>query len=251
MQDGSPRYHKIADDLRSRITKGALPPGSQLPAEIELQSQFDVSRNTVRLAIKRLIDEGLLVSSQGRGTFVRVRYEPVTLNWSTIESRARHEEAYVPGHDQWASAVADTGRTPRQEVTVSIVAPPAPIAAKFGAGSVVRRRRKRFVDDEPFMLADSYFPLNLVQGTPLMEPHDVFAPGGVLASIDLVQVRYCDELTTRMPTRVEVEELNLPAATPVTEHSRTGFDAHDRALRVMVTILPGDRHVIVYDVPAD
>jgi GntR family transcriptional regulator len=115
----------------------------------------------------------------------------------------------------------------------------------------VVRERVRIVDQDPYALADSYFPEELVRDTPLMLPEDVSAPGGVLASIGLVQVRYRDEITVRMPTRTETEKLGLPSATPVAVHMRTGYDEKDRPLRVMITILPGDRHVIRYDVPAE
>ncbi|MEU1402573.1 UTRA domain-containing protein [Streptomyces sp. NPDC005728] len=100
-------------------------------------------------------------------------------------------------------------------------------------------------------LSDSYFPEELVRGTPLMLPEDVSAPGGVLASVGLIQVRYRDAISVRMPTRTEIEKLSLPSATPVAVHMRTGYDKNDRPLRVMITILPGDRHVISYDVSAE
>lgn len=254
VNNSSPRYHQIADELRGQIANGELPPGSQLPAEHDLMDRYAVSRNTVRLALKRLVDEGLLVAGQGRGTFVRERYEPITWDWSVLESRSAHTPANR-GLDQWAAAVTATGRQPRQDVSVSIVTPPAKVAEQLNMDPVadvaVLRRRIRSIDQEPYQLADSYFPVDLVQGTPLMEPRDVAAPGGVLASLGLVQVRYHDEITVRMPTRAEIDRLSLPAATPVAEHMRTGYDENDRPLRVMVTILPGDRHVLTYDVSAE
>lgn len=254
MREGLPRYHQIADKLRKRIQSGELPPGCQLPGEFELADLYQVSRNTIRLALKRLIDEGLLVTGQGRGTFVREHHEPFVWNWTTIESRKKHAREHTGLHDQWATSVVASGRDPRQDVVVSIVTPPAPIAQRLGVdstGLAVLRHRVRYVDHEPYLLADSYFPVDLVQNTPLMEPRDVSAPGGVLAAAGLIQVRYRDEMTARMPTRAEIDALRLPAATPVIEHIRTGYDTDGRALRVMVTVLPGDRHVITYDVSAE
>lgn len=141
------------------------------------------------------------------------------------------------------------------EIKVSIRRPPASVAAQLQLDSetalTVVRERIRYVDQEPYALADSYFPETLVRNTELMLPEDVSAPGGVLASIGIVQTRYADEITVRMPTRDEAERLALPAATPVAVHTRTGYDADNRPLRVMVTILPGDRHIIRYDVSAD
>lgn len=84
-----------------------------------------------------------------------------------------------------------------------------------------------------------------------MEPRDVSAPGGILTSVGLVQAKYVDEIAVRMPTREEAALLALPAATPIAEHTRTGYDADGRLLRCMVTILPGDRHKILYEVSTD
>jgi len=252
---GSPKYHQIADQLRTRILAGELAEGERLPGETDLMGLYEVSRNTIRLALKRLTDEGLLYSDQGRGTFVRGKRKPFTWDWSTLESRKRHVTEHKAGHDQWATSVIAAGRVPRQDIQVTIVNPPAPIAERLGldpvTGIAVLRRRLRSVDHEPYLLADSYFPADLVQGTLLMEPGDVSAPGGVLAASGLIQVRYHDEMTARMPTRAEIQALRLAAGTAVIEHTRTGYDANDQALRVMVTVLPGDRHVITYDVQAD
>jgi DNA-binding GntR family transcriptional regulator len=252
---GAPKYHWIADQIRERILSGELGEGERLPGEADLMETYEVSRNTVRLALKRLTDEGLVVADQGRGTFVRESPKPFVWDWSTLESRSRHVQAHTTGHDQWATSVIEAGRVPRQDIQVSIVTPPAPIAERLGldpvTGIAVLRRRVRSVDHEPYLLADSYFPADLVQGTPLMEPRDVSAPGGVLAALGRIQVHYRDEMTARMPTRAEIQTLRLPAATAVIEHTRTGYDAEGKPLRVMVTILPGDRHVVTYDVVAD
>ncbi len=138
---------------------------------------------------------------------------------------------------------------------MSIRRPPADVAERLeldlATALTVVRERVRMVDQDPHARADSCFPEELVRGTPAMLPEDVSAPGGVLASVGLIQARYRDEITVRMPTRTEIEKLNLPAATPVAVHMRTGYDKDGRPLRVMVTVLPGDRHVIAYDVSAD
>ncbi|MFF1696431.1 UTRA domain-containing protein [Streptomyces sp. NPDC058257] len=79
----------------------------------------------------------------------------------------------------------------------------------------------------------------------------VSAPGGVLASVGLVQAKYCDEIAVRMPPLKEAELLALSSATPVAEHTQTGDDEDGQPLRCMFTILPGDRHKILYEVDAD
>lgn len=54
--------------LRELVTR--LTPGQQLPTEQQLIDNFNVSRGTVRRAVQQLVEEGLLVRRQGKGTFV-------------------------------------------------------------------------------------------------------------------------------------------------------------------------------------
>ncbi|MFF8968681.1 GntR family transcriptional regulator [Streptomyces sp. NPDC014995] len=254
MGEQTPRYHRIADELRHLIDTGELKPGQQLPTEHQLMGQYSASRNTIRLALRRLTDEGLLVAGQGRGSFVRKKHPAAVWDWSVLESRSRHNSAHSNG-DQWSTVVEESGRKPRQEVNVSIRRPPPDVAEQLGldpeTALTVVRERVRYVDQEPYAIADSYFPEELVRGTPLMLPEDVSAPGGVLAASGLITERYQDEITVRMPTRAESEKLGLPAGTPVAVHRRTGYDKDGRALRVMISVLPGDRHIIRYDVSAE
>ncbi|MEV8587720.1 GntR family transcriptional regulator [Streptomyces sp. NPDC051180] len=250
------KAQEIAADLRDRIVRGVLTPGDPLPSESKMMAEYGYSRETIRAGVRVLVDEGLIVTGQGQGKYVREDYPPVVWNWTTLESRSRHENA-VEGRtagDQWASAVEEEGKAPRQDISVSIVQPPAHVRLALALpdeGLAVARKRIRYVDNRPYALADSYFPPELVNGTLLMEPRDVSAPGGVLASVGIIQAKYRDEISVRMPTNREAELLALPAATPVAEHTRTGYDADGKPLRCMVTILPGDRHKILYEVDTD
>lgn len=67
MAEGVPKYVAVRDNLRQRAQ--AMAPGEKLPAEPELCERYGVSRITLRHAIGDLIQDGLLVREQGRGTF--------------------------------------------------------------------------------------------------------------------------------------------------------------------------------------
>jgi GntR family transcriptional repressor for pyruvate dehydrogenase complex len=68
-------YQQIADDLEGQILSGNLAPGTRLPGEHELADQYEVSRNVIREALKRLKERGLVVILTGSGTYVS---EPTT-----------------------------------------------------------------------------------------------------------------------------------------------------------------------------
>lgn len=64
---------QVTDRLITAIAIGEYLPGSRLPAERELATMLQVGRMTVRAAISRLVDGGLLETTRGRGggSFVR------------------------------------------------------------------------------------------------------------------------------------------------------------------------------------
>ena len=66
----APLHAQIKNTLRARILDGSYAPLSQLPSESELGASFDVSRITVRQALRDLQREGLIYTLQGKGSFV-------------------------------------------------------------------------------------------------------------------------------------------------------------------------------------
>ena len=71
------RYRDIAADLRTRIVGGEFAPGDQLPPITALMEHYKVpGLNTIRQAQQLLVDDGLVETRQGVGSFV-LRTEPV------------------------------------------------------------------------------------------------------------------------------------------------------------------------------
>lgn len=65
-----PLYYQLTELLLESIRRGDLEPGDMLPTEQQLQEQHDLSRTTVRQALRELELEGLVTRYRGRGTFV-------------------------------------------------------------------------------------------------------------------------------------------------------------------------------------
>ena len=61
----------VAHDIAAKIEGGVWPDGHQLPPERVLAEKYGLARNTVRSALNRLEEQGLLIRHVGRGTFVR------------------------------------------------------------------------------------------------------------------------------------------------------------------------------------
>lgn len=69
-QSKMPLHEQLYEILRSSIQRGDWEVGEMIPTEPELIEQYEVSRITVRQALNRLVNEGLIYRQQGRGTFV-------------------------------------------------------------------------------------------------------------------------------------------------------------------------------------
>jgi len=95
------QYMTLADAtseaLQRAILSGKFPPGSQLPPELDLIDQLGVSRTTLREALKRLEEQGLIFRRRGRGTYVRERsiVKDLSLNFGISEMIT--QAGFTPG----------------------------------------------------------------------------------------------------------------------------------------------------------
>lgn len=62
--------NQIYQQMKQNIQDGVWEPGCKLPSEAELTATFNVSRVSVRSAVQKLRDLGVVVTHQGKGTFV-------------------------------------------------------------------------------------------------------------------------------------------------------------------------------------
>ena len=74
-----PPHKQIARWLRDRIESGEYPPGRRIPSEKDIMDLSGVARTTARRAVAVLRDEGLVVTTQGRGTHVTRRLSAAEL----------------------------------------------------------------------------------------------------------------------------------------------------------------------------
>lgn len=65
-----PIYFQLKNLIKDDIESGALKPGSPIPSEREYSEMYEISRMTVRQALKELESEGLIIRERGRGSFV-------------------------------------------------------------------------------------------------------------------------------------------------------------------------------------
>ncbi|MHC1771146.1 MAG: GntR family transcriptional regulator [Flexilinea sp.] len=77
-----PIYYQIETDLKKRIMRREWDVHQQLPTEVELASQYDVSRITLRQALAELEKDSIIRKQRGKGTFINTNPTPFVNNLS-------------------------------------------------------------------------------------------------------------------------------------------------------------------------
>jgi len=235
-------YRQLADQLRADINSGEYGPGVAIPSEAALMQRYGVARNTVRLAMVMLREEGLVVTHHGRGTFVR----------DSLPIRRLTSDRY-----RAALQAVDDGTTPEwPEYRAEAIHQEIPANVRVAelldiqAGTPVLERRILFLDGSlPQQMSMSYVPLELVTGTPVADPQREPWAGGTVAALASIGVRVTsvrELVRARMPQPDETRSLAVAVGTPMLTVTRTMF-AGDRPVEAAVDIIvPGDRGELEY-----
>jgi GntR family transcriptional regulator len=253
-------YRAIAQDLRDQILSGALKPGEQLPTEVELRERYgDVSRNTVRDAIKLLVAQRMVTTKPGAGTFVRREtIEPFV----TTLTATMTETGLGGGEGTRAfSEVKERGKKPSASIPrVEHVSAPDYIASRLSipvGAEVITRRQERFIDGRPWSIQLTAYPAWLVErgAVDLQSAKDI--PDGAVSyieqTIDLVQIGHRDRVLVRPSAPEETAFFRLPDDGRVQMVSlvRTAYYADPEGVaspfRVTFTVFPADRNQFVID----
>jgi GntR family transcriptional regulator len=145
-----PAYINVYASLKKKINNGEYEIGEFLPAEKELEHDYDVSRTTIRRAIELLAREGFVLVQQGRGT------EVLDVNFNQ----------YLNGVTSISETLRNQGCIVRpRKVCIDLVPASTKVATalqvKCGE-DVVRIQRVQLADDMPIAIMENYISKSLV-----------------------------------------------------------------------------------------
>ncbi|GAA5009645.1 GntR family transcriptional regulator [Kitasatospora paranensis] len=244
----APKYQRLASDLRRRIESGEWQGGAQLPVETELEVHYGVARNTVRLAVDVLVNEGRLVRLQGKGTYLKQQPLMDHRAFGPPPAEGRADCLAAPTR-VYADEASAAGRRLTADFEMLVVRARADIAGLLGmlpGEAVVVRRQLRLTDREPYSIEESHYRAGLAAGTPLMEPEAV--PGGdetVLSAIGRAERTALDHLVARMPGPEEAAWFEIGPGVPLLVQTRVTRDARG-PVRVIETRYAADRCRLLY-----
>lgn len=205
-----PLYFQIAEHLTEAIKSGTIAPGERLDNELELADRLGVSRPTVRQAVQRLVQQGLVIRRRGLGTVVvapRIM-RPVALTslYDDLAAAQRHPTTVVLVVEH-IEADADIAKILSVEVGTPVLA----------------IERLRSADESPLAIMHNFVPANLLDGRPEIDLQKM----GLyeLLRSQGVQLHSADQVIgARRATPLEARLLEAPRGATVLTMTRTAFD---------------------------
>lgn len=150
MSNQLPSYLKVYNQLKKDILKGNYKVGEMLPVESNLEHLFQVSRITIRKAVKLLSEDKLVDVKQGRGTMVLDYKASQNLNHVVSVTETLRQKGYD---------------VKTKSMHIDIIPADLEIAKclnlEFGE-NVARFQRIQLADDKPIVIMKNYVPADLV-----------------------------------------------------------------------------------------
>lgn len=211
-----PLHIQTEELLRKLIRSPQYSKGKLLPNEIELAKQLAISRTTLRLAINKLVYEGLLVRKKGVGTKVSNNtVSSKSVNWLSFSQEMAARKISIKNF----------------ELKLKWVKPDEQIANFFEIKTdkkVLKMERLRGQPEGPFVYFTSYFHPRIG----LTGKEDFLRPLYEILEKDYMVIASLskEEITARAADKFLAEKLNLEVGSPILVRKRFVYDQGDRPI---------------------
>lgn len=141
----------VQAELRRRIVSGEFPQGSKLPNEDQLCEMFDVSRVTLREAVRGLVEDGTVARRHGSGTYVTTR--PILRN--SLETNFSYTEFFESSGIKASKKLLGSTEAQVEEEAAKL------LSLELDS-TVVKIRRVRLADGHPAIYSVDHLPTDIV-----------------------------------------------------------------------------------------
>ena len=229
-ESGVPLYLQVERSLQQRLDQGEWQPGEQVPTEGEMCRDYGVSRVTLRQALARLVDRGLLTRERGRGTFVRN---------TSLTAGARGVTSFTT---ELAHLGMDAGaKLLSRRVLPAGEADVADVLQLDEHAPVLELRRLRTGAGQPMGVQTSLLPLDRFPGLELTDLDDRSLYATLRDRYGLVPVEAVETFTVSGVPEAVATILDVPAGAPAFHVERLTLDVHGPFEHVR-SLMRGDRY---------
>lgn len=228
-----PRYTQLYRHLAAVIKSGAMEANAQLPPERDLAELADVSRVTVRNAVAKLVEDGVLEQRRGSGTFVRPH-----------PPRLEHSLSALLSFTEYMRQRGKTSTSQILQRGLFLPMPDEQMALGLAGGDwVARVDRLRSADGLPMALERSSLPQDILTDPDRVETslYDVLRAQGNAPT------RAVQRITAVNLGLTEAQLLNLPEGAAALKIDRTAYLPSGRPIELTRGLYRSD----IYDFVAE
>lgn len=229
----TPLHSQAEKLLRELLNKEEYQKGKLLPNEVDLSKQLNISRNTLRQAINKLVYEGLLIRKKGYGTKAAQK---------GISGRAKNWLSFTQEMKALGIVVYNF------ELHISWVVPEDEILTFFGLAPntrVLALERLRGKENFPFVYFKSYFnpEIGLTGNEDFSQPlYEILEKKlNVMASISY------EEISAIKSSSFLRNKLNIESDDPVLFRKRFVYDQNKRPIEYNLGYYRGDSFVFTVE----
>ena len=232
----TPMYQQIAEDLQSKIQNEQYVVGEQLPTEPQLMKHYEVSRITIRKAIKLLVEDRLITIQRGKGMFV---------NAPVIDTDVLNEVMNVNNFKQFYDTLIDKGIDVSIEfLELTKTTPPHNVAKSLSCSmedNLYTLSRVFYAKDLPIAyhmgFASPYLPVN----QEILDNIEKISFHQLIQEYYNVQEIRCVLKIVQTPKHI-AEKLNCPPDYPLLTLSRTFIDGEGMPFITSMMYLASDSY---------
>lgn len=215
-------HERIANELAHEINDGVYEAGETLPTIVDLMERFDLGRSTVRQALEKLAQMGLVYAGYTdgkRGMIVRDRTR--VPYYATDGTKAREGK-----RDCFRHAAERSGKKASSEFELRWCIPDEEIRQRLGTSEhemTVARISKQLLNGQPWSYEMSFYPHDLAKETGVDTPKDI--PEGAylkLAEKGYPPTSHVEEVMDSSADHEMAKILSIPVGSPVVVHYLTG-----------------------------
>ncbi|KRN88410.1 GntR family transcriptional regulator [Ligilactobacillus ceti] len=147
-------YKQIIADLKKRIFDGQFT-NLKLPDERTLSAEYDVSRSSVKRALNRMANDGLIFKKRGSGTFINPLYlkNESIFNYEESSNLGVTDNFKMDGKRPTTTVLDFEVISPTEELQRDLFLKPDDFVYKI--------IRLRSFDDKPFMIETGFIPIKI------------------------------------------------------------------------------------------
>lgn len=227
----TPLHIQLADIIRSQIESGVFNAGDQLPTEMELMKQHELSSSTVRQAVLSLVGEGLLYRRAGKGTFVAKRH----IGRDLLDFSGFSEEAVARGFRPGTGHVKVDWRSADTIIAAALNVPTDE--------RVLTVERLRTIDDEVVAVETVSFIAAIGRRIENLDLSDTSLTEILERRLGVALARARQEIRAGTARTKLAKALDVPSGTAVLQIDRTAFDAIDQAIYFSSSSYRADRYI--------